>query len=236
MKKRIILTLTAVLLLVFLSGCTESIPVVEEEIDGGWMLASDWDSPDMPTDVEKAFNEKTAKVTTGKLRPVAYLAKRRNNGYDYLVLSRFTSVKEDEPDCYKMVVFSKELGGLTWLRAVSPFNLSEYESEKDTDIRTPDQSYSWEPADDYCGQDIPKQVRKAFEKAYEGSEDMPEPVAFLASKSLEGYRHMFICKGKDEQGDEGFYVVTVQQSPGGDCSIHNEYSLKLFYYGGGVIR
>lgn len=196
MKKSISVILSVAMLLsvVALAGCGKQNQEEEPQDDvvGGWTVATGFETPTMPDDAKEAFEKATGEIDGATYEAVAYLGSQIVSGTNYAFLCNVTTVTAEPVSALKVVKIYADLEGNVEITDDSDVDITAFTEEKELNFEQ--LAGGWNCAE-AAGGKLDATVQKAFDKASEGMTGVSyEPLALLGSQVVAGSNYAILCK------------------------------------------
>lgn len=223
--KKLLLILTAALLIISFTACSNSKPA-DTQVSGGWTLHTDTVSMSMSDDAMQAFNKAVKDVKDVTYSPVALLGTQVVSGTNYAFL---VIEKSGDTEAFKVLIIYSDLNGNAEIIKKSDFNVEKYTQGEGS---TPDQGLSggWSVDPDTAAQPLPEDAQKAFDAAVEGlTGNSLTPLALLATQVVSGTNYAILCMGTTvtEEPVSTMQVVTIYEDTEGKSEITNIHTLDI---------
>lgn len=212
MKKVISISLLAIMLCLFLTGCTQNVKnetitntnedVVAEEKE--WTLTYRESNVMFSDDVQKAFDDANKDYQAEDFKIVGLLGKQVVAGTNYMFLCK-------AEDAYKVVIVYKDLSGKSQITNVNTFDVKKYVN-KNAELNTEVLTGGWQT--EIPGKPImlEEDVQSAFDQATEKMTGTTYfPISTLAKQEENGTNYAVLCYGRlsDANATEGVFVLTL---------------------------
>ena len=234
-KLRLTVILAIVVAMVLgMSACGSSDEAKNEEQSdtetGAWTISDQKAETVLPNDVNRAFDKAIKDYKEGELAPVAYVGSQVVAGMNYMILCRATD-KEKKETSYQMVVIYADIDGNAELTSHKDFDFSKY-TDKEGVKEQENLSGGWTAAAEATGTEIPKDVKKAYEKAtatIDWKWSSVKPLTYLGSQVVAGTNYAILCKGEisSEKEADSILVITVYEDLDGNAEVTNTCTLDL---------
>lgn len=201
---------------------------------GGWTINDQEIKAALPSDVQAAFDKALTGYTGMNFEPVAYLGSQVVAGTNHRILCRSTTVTAQPVTAYKVVTVYEKLDGTAEITSVADFNLGDYagndetvasEAEENTDL-----TGGWTVYGDQAAVNLPADVQKAFDDAFEGWTGASyEPLVFLGQQVVSGSNYSILCRETivTAQPITKLAVVTIYNDLNGHASVKNIADLNI---------
>ena len=100
-----------------------------EPLDGGWNVAEDYTTTELPDDVQNAFDQATEEFVGNDLVPMAYLGSQLVAGTNYALLCHSTLVTAKPVSSIQVVTIYEDLDGNCSITNINTLNLASFAEE-----------------------------------------------------------------------------------------------------------
>ena len=200
--KKILLSVLAIFLCLFILGCEKTDEETVEPTDtktGGWTISTDIKAATIPAEAKKAFDKAVAENDGMTFEPIALLGTQVVAGTNYMFLCKGTTVTQTPVTSLKVVIVYNDLKNNATISKVSDFNLEKYVS-KDIAYPTDNVVGGWTPNKVVGDVQLPEDAKKAFDGiAITGA--TYTPVAVLGTQLVAGTNYAFLVVGETATKD-----------------------------------
>ena len=100
-----------------------------EPVDGGWNVAEDYTTTELPDEVQNAFDKATEEFVGNDLVPMAYLGSQVVAGTNYALLCHSTLVTAEPVSSIQVVIIYEDLDGNCSIANINTLDLASFSEE-----------------------------------------------------------------------------------------------------------